>query len=535
VAVLVVALELFAHRLLQLGARRAATSTLHVMGRDALVAIAVYALIRAIRSGRLRLPIRTRERSPAVRLADRLASAERPGEAVREYARSLGGGAFLGFRPGGGWMTADPEHAVMVLGPPRSGKTSTVVIPAMLAAPGAAVSTATKPDVLSATWRARAEAGQVWLFDPTGRQEELPREIRRLSWSPIAAAGSWDEALLVARAMTAASAPGRGTTNEQHWRERSTALLAPLLHAANLAERPVSEVLRWILRQDLGPAGLTLEDHGASVANDVLVGIAKTDARERSSIFSATAGVLAAYNADATRRAAAKPNFDPKRFVASTDTVYVTAPAHKQALCAPLVVGVLEQIRHAAYERAVSATTGDPPLFMCLDEVANIAPIHDLPALVSEAGGQRLHVMACLQDLSQVRDRWGDAAADGFLSLFQTKLILTGIADSRTLDAISLALGEYDRRLVSHTIGRSHSEQLFHPPGTSTESVTYHTQRHRTLPPGEIARLPDGHGLLMRGTHWGLVRLAPWYRTSPWSAVAAGSPDQRALPPEKLA
>jgi type IV secretion system protein VirD4 len=528
-ALVVFALELLAHRLLQLGIRGAASSTLHTMGRDALLVLAGYALFRAARSGRLRLPIRTRERSTAVRLGDRLAGAEHPGEAVREYARSLGGGAFLGFRPGGGWMTADPEHAVMVLGPPRSGKTSTVVIPAMLAAPGAAVSTATKPDVLSATWRSRAEVGQVWLFDPTGEQNELPREIRRLSWSPVAAAGSWDDALLVARAMTAASAPGRGTTNEQHWRERSTALLAPLLHAANLAGRPISEVLRWILRQDLGPAGLTLDDHQATVANDVLVGIAKTDARERSSIFSATAGVLAAYNADATRHAAASPNFDPKRFAASTDTVYVTAPAHKQALCAPLVVGVLEQIRHAAYERALTAAGDDPPLFMCLDEVANIAPIHDLPALVSEAGGQRLHVMACLQDLSQIRDRWGDAAADGFLSLFQTKLILTGIADSRTLEAISIALGEYDRQLVSHTIGRSHSEKLFHPPGTSTESVTYHTQRHRTLPPGEIARLPDGHGLLMRGTHWGLVRLAPWYRTAPWSAVAQGPSTKRAL------
>lgn len=520
-ALAAVALELFAQRLLELGPLGAAASTLHAMGRDALVAIVGFVLVRAIASGRLRLPALVRERSPTARLADRLAGSEHPGEAVREYARSLGGGAFLGLRPGGGWMTADPEHAVMVLGPPRSGKTSTIVIPAMLATPGAAVSTATKPDVLSATWRARAEVGQVWLFDPTGEQEELPREIRRLSWSPVMAAGSWDGALLIARAMTAACAPGRGTANEQHWRERSTALLAPLLHAANLAERPVAEVLRWILRQDLGPAGLTLEDHDATVANDVLVGIAKTDARERSSIFSATAGVLAAYNADSTRRAAAQPNFDPTRFVASTDTVYVTAPAHKQALCAPLVVGVLEQIRHAAYERAASSTADDPPLLMCLDEVANIAPIHDLPALVSEAGGQGLHVMACLQDLSQVRDRWGDAAADGFLSLFQTKLILTGVADSRTLEAISLALGEYDRRLVSHTIGRSHSERLLPPPGTSSESVTYHTQRQRTLPPGEIARLPDGHGLLLRGTHWGLVKLTPWYRTEPWSAVTA--------------
>jgi len=402
-----------------------------------------------------------------------------------------------------------------------------VVIPALLAAPGAVVSTATKPDVLRASWQARAQLGQVWLFDPSGESVELPRGIRRLSWSPVTAASSWDEALAMARAMTACTSVGRGTGNEQHWRERAGALLAPLLYSANLSGRPIAEVLRWVLRHDLGPAGVTLEDHDATVANDVLVGIAKTDTRERSSIFSATAGVLAAYNADSVRKAAASPNFDPDGFAASSETIYITAPEHKQALCAPLVVGLLEQIRHATYRRAAQEPAG-PPLLFCLDEVANIAPIHDLPALVSEAGGQRLHVMACLQDLSQARERWGDGAADGFLSLFQTKLIFSGIADSRTLEAISLALGEYDRRLVSHTLGRSRQDGLFPPPGSGSESVTYHTQRQRTLPPGDIACLPSGQGLLLRGTHWGLLRLTPWYRTQPWVAVAGAAAIQPA-------
>ncbi len=517
IALVAIIFELFAHRVLAQGATGAATSTLATLGRDALIFLALWLLLGAVRSGRLKLPLSHRS-SPAERVADRLGSADNSGKAIREYVRKRGGGAFLGLAPGGSFITADPEHAVMVLGPPRSGKTSSVVIPAMRSAPGAAVSTATKRDVLEATWRSRSEIGQVWLFDPTGEQDQLPREIRRLSWSPVSPASTWDGALLMARAMAACTSPGAGTTNEQHWRERSTALLAPLLHAANLAERPISEVLRWVLRQDLEPAGLTLEDQEASVANDVLVGIAKTDGRERSSIFSATAGVLAAYNADATRRSAARPNFDPERFVDSCDTVYVTPPSHKQALAAPLVVGLLEQIRHATYARA-GVSKLRTPVFLCLDEVANIAPIHDLPALVSEAGGQGLHVMACLQDLSQARQRWGDAAADGFLSLFQTKLILSGIADSRTLEAISLALGEYDRRLVSYTAGRSQSERLLPPPGTSSESVTYHTQRQRTLPCGEIAQLPRGHALLLRGVRWGLLRLVPGYRAAPRHSV----------------
>jgi type IV secretion system protein VirD4 len=515
----VVAVELFLHRLLADGALGAGRSTLATMARDALLLGCAYAAWRRLPA--LRALIRSRRPSEELQLAERLTAAPSPCAAVRRHLAALGGGCFLGLSTGGRWVTADREHAVLVLGPPRSGKTSAVVIPALLAHPGAAVSTSTKLDVMRATLPARAELGQAWLFDPGGDQRELPTGVRRLSWSPVAAARDWDEALLIARAMASAASPGAGTSNESHWRERSTALLAPLLLAANLTAASIGEVLRWVLRHDLDAPGLILADADEPVAGDVLAGIARTDARERSSILSATAGVIAAYNSRGARRAAAEPNFDPARFVAGTDTVYVAAPAHRQALSAPLVVGLLEQIRHAAYARH-AREAGAGPILLCLDELANIAPIHDLPALVSEAGGQGLHVLACLQDLSQARQRWGADASDGLLSLFQTKLILSGIADARTLENVSLALGEYDRRLVSHTIGRSQSEKLLFPgPGTRSESVTYQTQRQRTLSPGEIARLPAGRGLLLRGASWGLVRLAPWHRTEPWATLAS--------------
>ena len=518
IGLFLIILELAGYRLAHPNGQNALTWAAHTTIRDGLILTAVLLLARALISGRLRLPFARAERSPASRLDEQIAAAENPAEAIRSHSRQLGGGAYLGIDPTGRWVTADPEHAVMVLGPPRSGKTSSIVIPSLLAAPGAAVSTSTKPEVMDATSRARSQIGQVWLFDPTGEQITWPPHIRKLCWSPVAAADSWDAALLMARAMATASPAARGTNHEHHWSERATALLAPLLHAANLTGQPITTVLRWVLRADLDPAGKALENHQAQIANDILIGIAKTDSRERSSIFSATAGILAAYNADTTRKAAANPNFDPHRFASSTDTIYITAPAHKQALAAPLVVGLLEQIRHATYQHATHNQPTGPPVFLCLDEIANIAPIHDLPALASEAGGQHLHILAILQDLSQARNRWGQDAADGFLSLFQTKLILTGIADTPTLQAISLALGEYDRKLASQTITRSQPDEYL-ATHTDGESVTYHTQRHRTLNPGDIARLPPGHGLLLHGAHWGLVRLTPWQRTQPWSGI----------------
>jgi type IV secretion system protein VirD4 len=298
----------------------------------------------------------------------------------------------------------------------------------------------------------------------------------------------------------------------------AAALLGPLLYAASLTDRPIEDVLRWTLRQDLTTALEVLVDGDTQIAADVLVGIERTDARERSSIFSATAGVLSAYNSNGARQTAANANFDPVRFAASTDTIYITSPEHHQAACAPLIVGLLEQIRHAVYEHARDEHTPTPQMLWLLDEAANIAPIHDLPALVSQAGGQGLQIVIGLQDLSQARSRWGREAADGFMSLFGTKVVLSGIADSTTLESISLALGEYDRDMTNLALSHSEPQEWLAVP-THSDSVSYQTQRQRVLTPGDIARLPDGHGLLLHSNEWELLRLTKWYESEPWRTV----------------
>jgi hypothetical protein len=68
--------------------------------------------------------------------------------------------------------------------------------------------------------------------------------------------------------------------------------------------------------------------------------------------------------------------------------------------------------------------------------------------VVSEGGGQGVVVLAALQDLSQARSRWG-AAAEGFLSLFPTTVVLPGIADRPTLEALQLLAGRRETPTVS--------------------------------------------------------------------------------------
>lgn len=101
---------------------------------------------------------------------------------------------------------------------------------------------------------------------------------------------------------------------------------------------------------------------------------------------------MRAYRSPVALAASAHPSFDPDAFVASRDTVYIAAAVHEQRLLAPLVVGLLTEIRQAAYRRAWAHGPGpaSPPVLLMLDEAANIAPLPDLPAMLSEAGGQGL-------------------------------------------------------------------------------------------------------------------------------------------------
>jgi type IV secretory pathway TraG/TraD family ATPase VirD4 len=211
--------------------------------------------------------------------------------------------------------------------------------------------------------------------------------------------------------------------------------------------------------------------------------------------------------------------------------VYVCAPARHQDLAAPLVVGFLEQVRDGAYATTAATPPGrrPPPLLLALDEVANIAPLPDLPAIVAEGGGQGLQVLACLQDLSQARSRWG-RAADGFLSLFGVKVILPGLGDLGTLELVSRLGGEID--VPVRTVGRSWGRAR---PSTS---VAVTSRRQRALPVDAVAHLPPGTAILLDRSYppaW--LRLTPWQVTAPFAGAPA-VPDPAgsgaARPPSRL-
>jgi type IV secretion system protein VirD4 len=454
---------------------------------------------------------------------------------VRAASRLAGGGIYLGAGTAGQvWATS--ERAVLVLGPPRSGKTTSIVIPAILSATGPVVSTSTKPEVMRVTADSRSRAGETLLYDPTGTVER-PTGVAPLVWSPVTACARWDDARLVGRLMNIASSSGASASNSaangnhDHWHERAEALIATLLHAASLEDAPMSTVIKWVDRHQAGPALSILDESGNELASDLLGGIAMLEQRELSGIWSTASRVLGAYHSEGAMKSTQGVPFDASDWCRDAGTIYICASARHQDLVSPLVVGLLTDIRTAAYERAQHTVDVTSPLLLALDEVANIAPLPDLSNTVSEGGGQGVITLACLQDLSQARARWG-TSAEGWLSLFGTTVVFPGIQDVKTLEMLSLLAGEEEvvTRSISVPVNedKGHARAMldhFAHRGSQPQgvpSVTTSTRVRPRLAVDELSRGEDGKALVVdERSNMGYVRLTPWFSDDLWRSVVS--------------
>ncbi len=334
-----------------------------------------------------------------------------------------------------GVATARAERSALVLGPSRSGKTSSLIVPNLLTTSRAVVTTSTKDDVLRQLAGARDDRATL-LFDPSGTID-TPLGVTRVGYSPLRAALEWDGAVLATRSLTDATRRVLGDRGDDHWSERAGALVAPLLHVAALRHDSMGVLSSRVDRRDGEESLATLnERYGPShPATSLLSGVLQSADRELSGIWSSAAGLFSGLRTDAARRSARETPLEIGDMLSGGHHLHIVAPSRHQAVSAPLIVGLIDEIVETTYARHHQGAR----LLLALDELANVAPLPRLTSVISEGGGQGVITLACLQDLSQARSRWG-TAADGFLSLFPTTVVLPGVADRETLELLS-ALG----------------------------------------------------------------------------------------------
>jgi len=404
---------------------------------------------------------------------------------------------------------ASVEDSILLIGPPRSGKGLHVVINAILDAPGAVVTTSTRPDNLTATLKARSAEGRpVAVFDPQHLAEGVPAGLR---WSPIR--GCEDPLTAMIRATGLAAGTGLsagGVEGGDFWEGKTRTALQALLHAAALDHRTPTELFRWTLDPAAASdavAILTANPRAATGWADSLQAMIDSDPRTRDSIWQGVSLSLAAL-ADPRVLDAVSPGpherFDPEEFLRKRGTVYLLATGAGANNSAALVSAFVEDLVEAARRLAARSPAArlDPPLLLALDEIGNLAPLPSLPTLMAEGGGTGITTMPVLQSLAQAREKWSDNAAGAIWDASIVKIILGGASNSRDLQDLTTLIGERDEITDSTTIGD-------HGSRTAQRSI----RRVSIMPPDVIRTLPFGTGLiLLRAAPPIVAKLRPWTR-----------------------
>lgn len=409
-------------------------------------------------------------------------------------------------------VAAETRQSVIVIAPTQSLKTTGLAVPAILEWAGPVLATSVKTDLLRDTIDCRRALGDVLVFDPT-ETTGLPAD----GWTPLTGATTWQGAQRTAASLCAAARPGgSGLADADFWYAAAAKLLAPvLLAAATVEEGSMADVVRWIDTQEVDEVRDALQQTGVQ---DALLAAQATwgrDERQRSSIYTTTETVLAAYADPGVLAAAYQPDLTPDRLLdGSSTTAYLCAPAHEQQRLRPLFATLIEQVLAAAYERvARSGRPLDPPLLLVLDEAANVAAVPSLDTLAATAAGQGIQLVSVFQDLAQIRERYGTRALT-IVNNHRAKLIGSGIADPETLDYAARVLGDEEIRQLSSTAGQEGR-------ASTTESTTY-----RSLAPAHVLRqAPPGSAVLIYGSlPPARLQLRPWFADRKLTRLARPTP-----------
>ncbi|WP_217245208.1 type IV secretory system conjugative DNA transfer family protein [Streptomyces sp. AC602_WCS936] len=308
----------------------------------------------------------------------------------------------------GGWETPRAEGAIHY-GPPAT-RTETAAN-ALREAEGAALVITSSPALWSDTKDARAKLGPCHLYDP-GHLCDTPA---RVHWSPTT--GCEDRQTATARA-AALLAPVRPTARlDQALGDTAELLLRSYLHAAAIDGRTVRHVHRWSQGLQIQDAVRILRTNpkAAPGAAGELEGALTAHPDRRDMAQQLTTRALAALSTVNIREACTPNRTDAlalDSFVHEQGTLYVvgesiedprTSPGAMPLLTA-LVSSVVESGRRMA-ERSSSGRL-DPPLTLVLDDVAAVAPLPQLPELLTIGADLGLPTLALLRSREQGRARW---------------------------------------------------------------------------------------------------------------------------------
>jgi len=421
----------------------------------------------------------------------------------------------LGFR-GSRLLRAEQRHALVVFGPPQSGKSAGLAVGPLLEWDGPAIASSIKTDVLQATIARRRKLGRVFVFDPF----ELSGEPVS-TWSPVLGANTFDGALEVAhRIASAGELDTRTVEGGEFWTVAAEQRLAPLLYVAARSGKGVGALVRWGYGQGeqelddelqalLREARTDSERQDTRAAYDAIAAFAAQPDRTRGSIEGTVQTLLRTYRFGRVQRSAGSSDIRPEEFVDGNNTLYLVGDAKASRLLRPIFLALLGELIDHAYEDAnLNGGLLANPLLLCLDELGNVAPLPNLAEIASTAPSHNIQLVSVFHDLAQARARYG-RHAETVINSHRARMLLPGVADLDTLRYFSGLIGDELAHDQARTIGPGYQARSENP------------TRRPLAPADRLRQLPDGHGLLVYGRlPPAVVRLRMWFNDKHLTTLA---------------
>jgi type IV secretion system protein VirD4 len=421
--------------------------------------------------------------------------------------------------------------SVALIGPTGSGKTA-LAASAVATWDGPAVVVSVKRDLYDVTVAARAEKGELAVFDPAA-STGLPSA----RWSPLQRVGTAGEALRTGRAL-AQAIPRNGVTGADYWAKHGESLLGSFMCVAGLsqlvaldgADEPVpvnmQQIATWVstvamatdpvinamlrkgLEDDQPPRVQLMARHAASA----FIGLSREDDRIRSSIY-------------ATARLAVEPWLEPSvahsattdprqfydlggewaqspRFISlewlmgggegRSNTLYLAAPQTEFERLSPVLGGLLAELKDSIHTWDIAGRKLDKPVLFLIDETGQLE-LGWLPGEVSTIAALGAFYVTCWQSLSQIQHRYA-SLADTVLGGHRSKVFFAGIDDAATLRYLLTVTGS------EHVARRSWSADVWSGNGRGRRSISESQQREELVPNHLVRTMVPGEAVLLHGT-----------------------------------
>ena len=297
------------------------------------------------------------------------------------------------------------HSSLLIVGPTQSGKTSSLVVPAILSWAGAVVVTSVKSDVVSSTQKWRSSLGSVELLQP-GREDGL-------TWNPLEGVTSYRHALRVARDLTSSSS--RGDTD--FWNSLATKIVAALMVLALENSSDIFDVALAVERRSFER---WLHEGTHHEAGDVVRSFLEHDSRTVDGVLITAETMMLPWRFR-------QPLASVRGVLGGPNTLYLCSPRGEQTHYDALFRGTLRMILEEQ-QRLVDEGT-QTPLLMVLDEAATVGSLDELDQMAATVSGLDVTLVTVVQDFSQLNARWGPRAST-IVNNHSTRMVLAGLADS---------------------------------------------------------------------------------------------------------